>query len=1257
MTRPSPRLVTSLGVLIAVASLIAVGVWWIAYTQEGAKWGFERVGSFLPGNLDVEDMRGPLKGPLQIYHLTYRTDRLEITAEHVVLDWHMRELWRRKLDFSHIHADGIRVLVGSSGDTQAERDSLYGPLPDLNLPVSIVVRDGLFRNVTLTTPGNDSGLVLDQIAVDARSMRRDSLWVNKFQIRSKNLDVDFAGVALPRGAYPVSLRGSWAFRAPDRPPVHGVGTVAGTLDTLHVRQLITGPVEANVDVRLFQPIRRLGYDGDIELRHLATREFDPTLPEATVAGHIRVEGTFDSFSSVGALHATTAAIGPANATFRVARARDGVWHLEDLAVTRPGSRARFAARGTVVMDTTRTAFDLETHWSQLDWPLQGKPLVTSEGGTARLKGTPRDFDVNLKALLAGRNVPPGTWTLTGHGRQGRLSIQTYVADILRGRIVGSGEVAWQPQVRWNLAFRATNIDPATAWPAYPGNLAFEGRTQGTQTRSGPSGTILVSRLGGNLRGQPISGLGTVTASAGQYSARQAWVQWGPNRVDANGDFGRHWSLDWKLDAPRLAAAMPQASGALRGTGSVQGAAGRMRVTANVTGDSLFVGTLHAGTLRANGDVNLAPGGPIAFNATATELSVGDRVASHFELAASGTRDQHQIRAAFAGREDSTVAVLAGGYGAGTWRGQIRSLDSVHPRGGRWSLVSPAPLVATRERVDVRDFVWQSGTSRITVNAGWSPSGAWDLDSRFDKVALTLFEPFLPPRIRLTGTMQGEAKARSTADHAIFADVNVVPGPGEIQYMTPTGQWIPNRFDNAALRASADGGRLHGTFQADLVGNGTIRGEVSSPAYAAAATPIDGRVTIRLRDLGMLQGFTNDMASTAGSLDADLVVGGTMQAPFVQGPVHLRNASADLPRLGLQLREATVDATGSPGGKLEIHGSVLSGGGRLQIDGTAAVTRNAEAVAHVTVKGDRVQTINTKDMQIVASPDLVVDVKGQRIDVTGKVVVPQGRVDVGRQDDKTVIKPSSDVVYTGADSLDMVGPWEIHSSVQVTLGDDFTVRGYGLEGKPTGTLLVIENPGLPVLGRGRLDIKEGTYNIYGQDLEVTEGSLLFAGGPITNPTVRARAARTADDGTVAGFIVRGTVLRPDVSVYSEPAMGQSQALSYILFGKPIESANLSQGQVASTMAQTLGVPGTNLLAHNVASELGIEQAKIAVGSSLQNTSVMLGTHLTSKIFVSAGMDVFEAASTLKVRYVLNRIFTIEAETSRQNRVDLLYTVER
>jgi len=219
-----------------------------------------------------------------------------------------------------------------------------------------------------------------------------------------------------------------------------------------------------------------------------------------------------------------------------------------------------------------------------------------------------------------------------------------------------------------------------------------------------------------------------------------------------------------------------------------------------------------------------------------------------------------------------------------------------------------------------------------------------------------------------------------------------------------------------------------------------------------------------------------------------------------------------------------------------------------------------------------------------------------------------------------------------------------------------VTGFGLDVRPTGSVVAIDAPGLPTLGSGRLDIKDGTYRIYGQDLKVETGSLIFGGGPLTNPAVRARASRTAADGVVAGFIVNGTVMKPEVEVFSEPPMGQSQALSYVMFGKPIESANLSEGQVASTLATTMGVPGTNFLAQGVASELGIEQARIDVGSSLENTSVSLGTHLSPKLFVSAGVDVFQQNSSLQVRYILNRLFTLEAETSRRNRVDLLYTIE-
>ncbi|HZI89612.1 MAG TPA: translocation/assembly module TamB domain-containing protein, partial [Candidatus Polarisedimenticolia bacterium] len=496
---------------------------------------------------------------------------------------------------------------------------------------------------------------------------------------------------------------------------------------------------------------------------------------------------------------------------------------------------------------------------------------------------------------------------------------------------------------------------------------------------------------------------------------------------------------------------------------------------------------------------------------------------------------------------------------------------------------------------------------------------------------------------------------------LYADVDVVPGPGQILYLTAAGQWVPTTFQNASLHGIADGHRVNLTFGADLVNNGTVRGSLTWPAFGAPSKafeqPVNGKVALHLRDLALVQGFSSELEATTGSLDADLDIDGTLQDPFVYGPLTIRNGSADLPRYGLQLRDANIEGRGTQGGEIALNGSVRSGTGVLTIHGTAAMARRAKPVANVSVSGKNIQAMNSKDIQFLASPDLQFKLDGRRVDVTGQVEIPQGKIDVGeRYESRRVVKTSPDVVFAGADTIPR-GAFEVHTRVRLVLGEKVNVKGFGLDAAPTGSVLLVDAPGLPTLGTGRLDIKDGKYEIYGQSMNVETGSLIFGGGPITDPAVRARAVRTADDGVKAGFNVSGTLQHPDVQVFSEPALGQSEALSYIMFGKPVESANLSEGQMASTMATTLGVPGTNMLAHGIASGLGIEEAHVEVGSGFQNTSLMLGTHLSPKLYVSAGMDVFQSTSSLRLRYILNRIFTIEAETAHQQRVDVLYTVER
>jgi translocation and assembly module TamB len=255
-----------------------------------------------------------------------------------------------------------------------------------------------------------------------------------------------------------------------------------------------------------------------------------------------------------------------------------------------------------------------------------------------------------------------------------------------------------------------------------------------------------------------------------------------------------------------------------------------------------------------------------------------------------------------------------------------------------------------------------------------------------------------------------------------------------------------------------------------------------------------------------------------------------------------------------------------------------------------------------------------------------------------------------------VRVSRDVVYAASDTLPR-GSLDLYARVRMIVGDKVRVQGFGLDIKPEGSVMATDEPGLPTLGSGELTAREGTYRIYGQELAIDRGRLIFGGGPIANPGVDVRASRRTDDGTIAGFEVKGTLVQPDVKVFSDPPRGQSQALAYVMFGRPIERGNLAQGQLVSTMATTMGMGGSELLAHGLATGLGIEQVRIQAGANANATSVMLGSHLSPKLYMSYGMGLFEATPAVQLRYVIDRRWTIEAEAAQQSRVDALFTIEK
>ncbi|HYH47314.1 MAG TPA: hypothetical protein VEG34_16660, partial [Thermoanaerobaculia bacterium] len=551
---PPPRkhrlrkiLLWTAGGLAALIVLLAVSVWFLAGTQSGTEFLFTRLGAVMPGSLEVAELRGPLRGPLEIRGLRYEREGMEVYIERVSFDWKVRRLLERLVDVERLHAEGVRVVT-----TPSEEEKERTPLPDLNLRFNIIVRDARVRGLTVSSTAAEPGeqpFVIDRIDLATTALGGEAVRIDRLAVRAPLLDADVTGTVLPRGDYPVDLDLRWALRLPDTAPLAGRGTLGGTLEELRVVQRLTAPFDVWADLRLDQPLYDLRFAGTVRAPRLNPRLIKADLPDLPAQLQVTAEGTIEKLTARGQVRGSLPQTGPLAVDFQASR--DGERFLIQRAdVALPGTPTRLTLSGRVDLAGEAPAFAGEASWQRLSWPLRTSngeaPIVVSRQGTAKVEGTVEDFAANLQAHLAapteGGQIPPGTWTIAGRGDKDSFRFASLRGDILGGRLTGRGEVAWQPQVRWDLALQGAGISPQPLVAALPGRFNFAAASRGTLGDDGPVGTVRVSNLTGALRGQPLRAAADLELAGPRYRLTRLDATLGPARLSAAGWLGDRWDL-------------------------------------------------------------------------------------------------------------------------------------------------------------------------------------------------------------------------------------------------------------------------------------------------------------------------------------------------------------------------------------------------------------------------------------------------------------------------------------------------------------------------------------------------------------------------------------------------------------------------------------------------------------------------------------------------------------------------------------------
>lgn len=164
-------------------------------------------------------------------------------------------------------------------------------------------------------------------------------------------------------------------------------------------------------------------------------------------------------------------------------------------------------------------------------------------------------------------------------------------------------------------------------------------------------------------------------------------------------------------------------------------------------------------------------------------------------------------------------------------------------------------------------------------------------------------------------------------------------------------------------------------------------------------------------------------------------------------------------------------------------------------------------------------------------------------IAGRVNVPKGEI-VVRELPPSTVKVSDDTVIVGQQTADEASPMQVDMDITVVVGQELlTFSGFGLSADLAGQVHIGNN----LDTRGELRLNNGRYRAYGQKLTIRRARLLFA-GPIDQPYLDIEAIRQTDD-VIAGIRLTGSAEQPTTQIFSEPAMSQEQALSYLILGRP------------------------------------------------------------------------------------------------------------
>jgi translocation and assembly module TamB len=1284
--------------------VVAIGIvaaWWTVGTSGGARLVLDRVASALGIGAKWQGVEGRLGGRLTVKVIEVSRPDLYVRVDDVEMDTDPLE-WNRLL-VRRLHVGRVEVRTATSGAAASIPVTFQPPYP-------VRVEDALVKELRFGVLTREERAAKDAATLQAarEAARRQDLVIHDFALKGEGdktqWTIAHAGAKTQYGSFTVA--GTLATKSPFA--LAATGEYSGEIEAkaLRAKVKLDGTLksfEARLDgdfagaratgsalVQPFDPtpVRSLALQlHDVDLASYAamphtriTVDARLAVRERELSGPVRIENAEPGPFDRNLLPFTS---GSAQVLLTAARIEASDAKLSLLGGGTASGKASFE-KGNLQADLKVENADLYAfHRDLRPTRVNGKISIAGAPAARHFEVALRDarFELEGKAVLA----------------CGNLDVETVRVRHGSGSIVAKGALATVGRREFRFEGNAEHFDPAAFAKVAAGDLNFK-FVAGGALADGLAGTLKAELAPSRFAGQAAGGTVDIAGDRRRIAKADIHVTLGEAKLDAKGSFGAPGdALDVVLRAPNLSViAKPLGwplSGSMDADAHLIGTFGAPAGRLTLKGTNLALpAEVFAKELALRAEVGAEAASPMDASLDAREVAIGkDRRSLAHSMSAQlkGTRASHRIDVAAAmTANQSFKAALEGGLDSRAkspeWRGTLQALTVTGPTA--FTLAAPASLAVAAQRVELGEATIRAewGEAHLAVTR-WTPQRV-DLKGTTTGLMVTGVARALRlatvPRSTLVVAGEWDVHAADTVE----GTVALKRVSGDLRVGDPP---LALGLEEMTLRVDSVRGRAKAAVDIRGTHVGRLKGEATATLLRsengweiAPAAPVDGRFDLDVPSIDWFAAWMGPDARAGGSINAHVILAGTGADPVWSGNGRAEDLKLREPQSGFEIEQGRVAmrvrdraivieqftaATPwhpSEAAQRALGGALPAQSGTITAEGSIDLAAGSGLIR---IKGDKVPVTQLPMRFVALSGEAQLEGRKDGVLVTGALKTDVGWIGALATPLPTV---SDDIVVvrTATAQPDVRPKDRIVLDVRLALGDRVRFTGRGLDTKLAGELRLQGEPGPGLRATGAIRTVEGTYDAYGQKLQIDHGTLTFYGS-LERPAMNVLAVRRGLP-VEPGVEVLGTANRPRVRLVSFPDVPEPEKLSWLVLGRG--PADVSQGDAATLLAAARAILGRGGQEEDFARRFGFDDVRIgrsdtasALGALPQTTVagrtatasaaevVSVGKRLTKDINVVYEQGLADAEGALRLTWQITQKFQLLVRAGYLPGVDAVY----